>query len=80
MLFLVDAPREEIQSCILENYIRTNIGSTLKCITIKCGHELGDSPNGCKNIVLNGVLEVGIYINELEGFVQKAKEHLVCKL
>jgi hypothetical protein len=33
-----------------------------------------------KTAFLNGVLEVVIYINQPEGFVQEGKKHLVCKL
>jgi hypothetical protein len=33
-----------------------------------------------KTTFLNGVLEVFIYMNQPEGFVQKGKEHLMCKL
>ncbi len=33
-----------------------------------------------KTAFLNGVLEVVIYMDQPEGFVQKGKEHLVCKL
>jgi hypothetical protein len=33
-----------------------------------------------KTAFLNGMLEVVIYMDQPEGFVQKDKEHLVCKL
>ena len=33
-----------------------------------------------KTAFLNGVLDVVIYMNQPEGFVQKDKEHLVCKV
>lgn len=44
---------------------------------IRNDHGLG---NGRKDNVLIGVLEVEIYIDRPEGFVQEGKEHLVCKL
>ena len=40
---------------------------------IMSGYGLGDAPNGCKNGVLNGILEVDIYMDEPEGFVQEEK-------
>ena len=40
---------------------------------------MGDPPNGCKNGVLNEILEVEIYMDELEGFIQEGKKYLVCK-
>lgn len=39
----------------------------------KSGHGLGDLPNGCKDNAFNGVLEVEIYMDKLEGFVQEGK-------
>ena len=34
------------------------------------GHGLENPPNGCKNGIFNKILEVDIYINQPESFVQ----------
>ena len=60
--------------------------SVVKFITIRCILALGLATNweihqmDIKTTSLNGILEVKIYMNQLEGFVQKRKEDLVCKL
>ena len=40
---------------------------------------LGDQPNGRKNIVFNGLLDVEIYMDQPEEFIQCEREHLVYK-
>jgi hypothetical protein len=57
-----------------------------KFITIRCILAIAAAMNweiyqmDVKTTFLNGVLKVVIYVDQPEGFVQKDKEHLVCKL
>ena len=46
----------------------------------KSGHGLGDPTIDMKTLISNRVLEVKIYMDHPEGFIQEGNEHLVCKL
>ena len=41
---------------------------------IRNHHELRNPPNGCKNAVLNGILEVKIYMDQLEVSYKRKKK------
>ena len=55
-------------------------------ITIRCILSLNSAMNweihqrDVKTAFLNGILEVEIYIDQPEGFIQEGKEDLMCKL
>ena len=54
---------------------------TIRCIlTIAAAMDWEIHQMDEKTAFMNDVLEVVIYMDQPEGFVQKGKEHLVCKL
>ena len=52
----------------------------MNCIEYSCQQESRDRTTVCKTPFLYGDLEYKIYIQQVEGFVMKGKENLVCRL